>query len=49
MALAFLKTGRQLLFFTADLTMTLLAPILLVMALAYTWGLVKKMAPGKAA
>ncbi|MBU8914313.1 MAG: hypothetical protein KOO61_09850 [Spirochaetales bacterium] len=49
MALAFLKSGRQLLFFTADLTMTLLAPILLVMALAYTWGLVKKMAPGKAA
>lgn len=44
MALAFLKSGRQLLFFTADLTMTLLAPILLVMALAYTWGLMKKMA-----
>ncbi len=44
MALAFLKSGRQLLFFTADLTFTLLAPILLVMALAYTWGLMKKMA-----
>lgn len=42
MALAFLKTGRQLLFFSEALVFTILAPLLLLMALAFTWGLMKK-------
>jgi len=42
MALAFLKTGRQLLFFSETLVFTILAPLLLLMALAFTWGLMKK-------
>jgi hypothetical protein len=40
-ALAFLKTGNQLLFFDADLVFTILAPLLLLMVLAFTWGFVK--------
>ena len=39
-ALAFLKTGNQLLFFSADFVFTILAPLLLLMTLAFTWGLV---------
>lgn len=41
-ALAFLKTGRQLLFFTSDFVFTILAPLLLLMALAFGWGFVKQ-------
>jgi len=40
-ALAFLKTGGQLLFFSADFVFTILAPLLLLMALAFAWGFVK--------
>jgi hypothetical protein len=39
-ALAFLKTGNQFLFFSADLVFMILAPLLLLMTLAFTWGLV---------
>jgi len=41
-ALAFLKTGRQLLFFSEGLVFTILAPLLLLMALAFAWGFVKQ-------
>lgn len=42
-ALAFIKSGSQLLFLSAELVMTILAPLLLLMTLAYTWGFMKKM------
>jgi len=41
-ALAFLKAGAQLLFFSQDFVMMILAPLLLLMTLAYTWGFMKK-------
>jgi hypothetical protein len=41
-ALAFLKTGSQLLFFSAEAVFAILAPLLLLMTLAFTWGFVKK-------
>ncbi len=41
MALAFLSAGKQLLFFSADVVNAILAPLLLLMALAFTWGFVK--------
>lgn len=41
-ALAFLKTGGQLLFFSAEFVFTILAPLLLLMSLAFTWGFVRK-------
>ena len=41
MALAFLKAGKQLLFFSEAVVMNILAPLLLLMALAFTWGFVK--------
>ncbi len=41
MALAFLKAGKQLLFFSADVVMMILAPLLLLMTLAYTFGFMK--------
>ena len=41
-ALAFLKTGGQLLFFSAEFVFTILAPLLLLMSLAFAWGFVKK-------
>ncbi len=41
-ALAFLKSGGQLLFFSQEFVMAILAPLLLLMTLAYTWGFVKK-------
>lgn len=41
-ALAFLKTGSQLLFFSAEVVFAILAPLLLLMTLALTWGFVKK-------
>jgi len=40
-ALAFLKSGSQLLFFSADFVFAILAPLLLLMALAFAWGFVK--------
>jgi hypothetical protein len=40
-ALAFLKTGSQLLFFSQDLVFTILAPLLLLMTLAFTYGFVR--------
>jgi MFS family permease len=42
-ALAFLKTGGQLLFFSAAFVFAILAPLLLCMALAFTWGYVKQL------
>jgi len=41
MALAFLKSGKQLLFFSQDVVMAILAPLLLFMALFFTWGFMK--------
>jgi len=41
MALAFLSAGKQLLFFSADVVNVILAPLLLLMALAFAWGLMK--------
>jgi hypothetical protein len=41
-ALAFLKTGGQLLFFSPPFVFAILAPLLLLMALAFTWGMMKK-------
>ncbi len=40
-ALAFLKSDKQLLFFSADVVFGILAPLLFLMALAFTWGFVK--------
>ena len=40
-ALAFIVADKQLLFFSADLVYTILAPLLLLMTLAFTWGFVK--------
>ena len=40
-ALAFLKTGGQLLFFSGAFVMAILAPLLLLMSLAFAWGFVK--------
>jgi len=41
-ALAFLASGSQLLFLDDELVFTILAPILLAMSLAFTWGFMKK-------
>ena len=41
MALAFLNAGKQLLFFSGEVVMAILAPLLLLMALAFTWGFMK--------
>ena len=40
-ALAFIVAGKQLLFFSADVVYAILAPLLLLMTLAFTWGFVK--------
>jgi len=40
-ALAFLKSGSQLLFFSQTVVFAILAPLLLLMALAFAWGFVK--------
>ena len=45
-ALAFLKSGSQLLFFSADFVFAILAPLLMLMALAFTWGFVKDISAG---
>ncbi len=42
-ALTFLKSEGQLLFFSGSFVMMILAPLLLLMALAFTWGFMKKM------
>jgi len=41
MALAFIVSGKQLLFFSATLVFNILAGLLLLMALAFAWGFVK--------
>ena len=40
-ALAFLTTGSQLLFFSTEVVLAILAPLLLLMTLAFTWGFEK--------
>lgn len=40
-ALAFLSLGSQLLFFSQQFVLTILAPLLLLMTLAFAWGFVK--------
>lgn len=40
-ALAFIASGSQLLFFSPSLVMTILTPLLLLMTLAFTWGFVR--------
>lgn len=40
-ALAFITSGSQLLFFSTELVLIILAPILLLMTLAFTWGFMK--------
>lgn len=40
-ALAFISAGKQLLFFSPPFVMAILAPLLLLMTLAFTWGFVK--------
>jgi hypothetical protein len=42
-ALAFLKAGNQFLFFSEEVVFTILAPLLLLMALAFTWGFMMEM------
>lgn len=42
-ALAFLKAGNQLLFFSEEVVFAILAPLLLLMAIAFTWGFMKEM------
>ena len=41
-ALAFLTSGKQLLFFSEEVVLMILAPLLLLMTLAFTWGFVKQ-------
>jgi hypothetical protein len=43
-ALAFLSTGAQLLFFSAEFVFMILAPLLLLMALAFSYGFMKDIA-----
>jgi len=40
-ALAFLSVGGQLLFFSQSFVLAILAPLLLLMTLAFTWGFVQ--------
>jgi len=40
-ALAFLTSGSQLLFFNQEVVLAILAPLLLLMSLAFAWGFVK--------
>ena len=40
-ALAFLISGAQLLFFSTEVVLTILAPLLLLMTLAFAWGFMK--------
>jgi len=43
-ALAFLTSGKQLLFFSQDVVLMILAPLLLLMTLAFAMGFVKQLA-----
>lgn len=43
-ALAFLSGGSQLLFFSQQFVLTILAPLLLLMSLAFAWGFVRDIA-----
>lgn len=45
-ALAFLKAGNQFLFFSEEVVFAILAPLLLLMTLAFTWGFMKEMSSG---
>jgi hypothetical protein len=47
MALAFLKSGKQLLFFSSELVFDILAPLLFLMALAFAWGFMKALVAEK--
>jgi hypothetical protein len=40
-ALAFLTSGSQLFFFSTEVVFAILAPLLLLMTLAFTWGFMK--------
>ena len=42
-ALTFLKSEGQLLFFSGEFVMMILGPLLLLMALSFTWGFMQKM------
>jgi len=46
MALAFVVSGKQLLFFSQEVILMILAPLLLLMTLAYAWGFVKEIKYG---
>lgn len=46
-ALAFLKGGGQLLFFSADFVFMILSPLLLLMTLSFAYGFMKKIAASK--
>ena len=46
MALAFITSGKQLLFFSPTVVFAILAPLLLLMALAFTWGFLKDIKQG---
>ena len=45
-ALAFVTSGAQLLFFSQEVILAILAPLLLLMTLAYTWGFTKDVQAG---
>jgi hypothetical protein len=45
-ALDFLKAGNQFLFFSEEVIFAILAPLLLLMTLAFTWGFMKEMSSG---
>lgn len=45
-ALAFVVSGSQLLFFSQEVILMILAPILLLMTLSYTWGFNKEVQAG---
>ena len=45
-ALAFVVSGSQLLFFSLDVILMILAPLLLLMTLAFAWGFVKDIKAG---
>ena len=42
-ALAFLKAGNQLLFFSSEVVFAILGPLLLLMTLAFAWGFLREM------
>ncbi len=47
LALAFLKGGSQLLFFSANFVFMILSPLLLLMTLSFTYGFMKKIVASK--